>query len=191
MPQVVLMLEELTGKPPERSVAVDEAVAHGAALYANLLVSKQQPSPAPPKFSVTNINSHSLGIIGTDPSTGRKKNQILIPKNTALPTAVTKVFKTQKPGQQNVVIRVVEGESERPEACIQVGTCTVGGFPRNLPAGSPVKVSYAYHADGRLDVSGQVQGMAQPATTSFQRENSMDDAEMQLWSQYINAAEMM
>src|SRR5262245_4895151 len=190
MPQVSQMLQELTGKPPERSVAVDEAVAHGAALYANLLMSKRKPSAAAPKFSVTNINSHSLGIVGTDPSTGRKKNQILIPKNTPLPTAVTKTFKTQKPGQQNVVIRVVEGESERPEACIQVGTCTVGGFPANLPAGSPVTVSYAYHADGRLDVSGQVQGMAQPATTSFQRENSMDDAEMQLWSQYINAAEM-
>ena len=191
MPQVALMLQELTGKPPERSVAVDEAVAHGAALYASLLVSKQKPSAAAPKFSVTNINSHSLGIVGTDPATGRRKNQILIPKNTPLPTAVSKVFKTQKSGQQSVIIRVVEGESERPEACIQVGTCTIGGFPRNLPAGSPVKVSYEYHADGRLDVSGQVQGMTQAATTSFQRENSMDDAELQMWSQYLNAAEMI
>src|SRR5262249_50114492 len=30
MPMVVRMLEELTGKPPERSVSPDEAVAHGA-----------------------------------------------------------------------------------------------------------------------------------------------------------------
>lgn len=191
MPQVARMIQELTGKPPERSVAVDEAVAHGAALYASLLSSKQKPSPASPKFSVTNINSHSLGIIGTDPSTGRRKNQILIPKNTPLPTAVTKVFKTHKPGQQNVIIRVVEGESERPEACIQVGTCTIAGMPPHLPAGSPVTVSYEYHADGRLEVTGQVKGLMQPVTTTFQRENSMDDAEMQLWSQYINVADMM
>ncbi|MCI0682113.1 MAG: Hsp70 family protein [Gemmataceae bacterium] len=191
MPQVARMLQELTGKPPERSVAVDEAVAHGAALYASLIVSKQKPTAASPKFSVTNINSHSLGIVGTDPTTGRKKNQILIPKNTPLPTAVTKVFKTQKPGQQTVVIRVVEGESERPEACIQVGTCTIGGLPPQLPAGSPVTVSYAYHADGRLEVTGQVKGLMQPVTTTFQRENTMDDTEMQMWSQYVSVAGAM
>jgi molecular chaperone DnaK len=140
---------------------------------------------------VTNINSHSLGIIGTDPATGRRKNQILIPKNTPLPTAVTKSFKTHKAGQTSVIVRVVEGESERPEACIQVGTCTIGGFPPNLPAGAPVSVSYAYHADGRLEVSGHVKGLTEPVTTTFQRENEIDDADMQLWSQYINAADMM
>ncbi len=191
MPQVARMLEELTGKPPERSVAVDEAVAHGAALYAHLLLSKQKPAAGAPMFSVTNINSHSLGIVGTDPSTGRRKNQILIPKNTPLPTAVTKVFKTHKPGQQSVIIRVVEGESERPEACIQVGTCTIAGLPPRLPAGSPVTVSYAYHTDGRLEVTGQVKGHTEAVTTTFQRENSLDAAEMQLWSQYVNTAEMM
>jgi molecular chaperone DnaK len=190
MPQVSRMIEELTGKPPERSVAVDEAVAHGAALYSHLLMHKQQPASTGPKFSITNINSHSLGIIGTDPQTGRKRNMILIPKNTPLPASVSKVFKTHKPGQQAVVIRVVEGESERPEACIQVGTCTIGGLPRTLPAGSPVAVSYAYHADGRLDVTGQVKGQKDAVTTTFQRENALDDTEMQLWSQYINLEEM-
>jgi molecular chaperone DnaK len=190
MPQVARMLEELAGKPPERSVAVDEAIAHGAALYASLLMHKLQPSGKGPKFTVTNINSHSLGIVGTDPTTGRKKNMILIPKNTSLPASVSKVFKTSKPGQQAVVIRVVEGESERPEACIQVGTCTIGGLPPTLPAGSPVTVSYAYHADGRLEVTGQVKGQSAVSTT-FQRENELDDAAMQMWSQYINFEQVM
>jgi molecular chaperone DnaK len=190
MPQVARMIEELSGKPPERSMAVDEAIAHGAALYASLLMHKIQPSGKGPRFSVTNINSHSLGIVGTDPSTGRKRNMILIPKNTPLPASVSKVFKTQKPGQQTVVIRVVEGESERPDACIQVGTCTIGGLPPTLPAGSPVAVSYAYHADGRLEVTGQVKGLTQPVVTTFQRENEMDDAAMQMWSQYINFEQM-
>ena len=153
-------------------------------------MAKQRPTSAQPRFSITNVNSHSLGIVGTDPSTGRRKNQILIPKNSALPTKVSKVFKTQKPGQQNVVIRVVEGESERPEACIQVGTCTIGGLPVNLPAGAPVAVSYAYHADGRLEVTGEIKGLMQPVTTTFQRENSMNDAEMQMWSRYVDATEM-
>ena len=40
---------------------------------------------APPQFTVTNVNSHSLGILGSDPQTGRKFNKMLIPKNSPLP----------------------------------------------------------------------------------------------------------
>src|SRR5439155_24251490 len=72
MRQVARMLTELTGKPPERSLAVDEAVAHGAALYANLRLRERTAAAGPAPFTVTNINSHSLGIIGVDPATGRR-----------------------------------------------------------------------------------------------------------------------
>ena len=72
-----------------------------------------------------------------------------------------------------------------------MGTCTIGGLPPTLPAGSPVAVSYAYHADGRLEVTGQVKGLTQPVTTTFQRENEMDDEAMQMRSQYINFEQMV
>ena len=187
MPQVVRMLEELTGKPPERSVAVDEAVAHGAALYANLLMKQMDPAAGPAQFSITNINSHSLGIVGVDTQTGRRRNQILIPKNTPLPHTVTKVFKTQKQGQSNVVIRVVEGESERPEACIQVGVCTITALPTNLPAGTPVQVSYSYQSSGQLEVKGQVAGHKSEGVTIFQRANALSRDQMDMWSYSISS----
>jgi molecular chaperone DnaK len=185
MPMVVRMLEDLTGKPPERSVSPDEAVAYGAALYADLVRRQRDKSAGPAPFAVTNINSHSLGMVGVDGQTGRRRNQILIPKNTPLPHTVTRVFKTQKPNQPAVVIRVVEGESERPEACIQVGVCTITSLPPNLPVGWPVQVSYSYEADGRLRVTAHVKGQTSAVTTTFQRENRMGDDERQLWSQYL------
>ncbi len=185
MPQVVTMLQELTGKVPEHSISPDEAVAHGAALYASLLAKAQTLAPGPPRFAVTNINSHSLGIVGVDPTTGRRRNQILIPKNTPLPHTVTRNFKTAKLNQPNVVIRVVEGESERPEACIQVGVCTIDNLPPNLPAGSPVQVSYTYLANGQLQVTGQLRGQQSSATTVFQRDNALADEELRLWAQYL------
>ncbi len=43
MPMVPRMLEQLTGKVPDRSISVDEAVAHGAALYAVMLAATQGP----------------------------------------------------------------------------------------------------------------------------------------------------
>jgi molecular chaperone DnaK len=187
MPMVVRMLENIAGKPPERSISPDEAVAHGAALYANLLLREKTPNAGPPQFSVTNINSHSLGVVGVDPQTGRKRNQILIPKNTPLPTSVARVFKTHKTNQKDVVVTVVEGESERPEACVQVGVFKINNLPPNLPAGTPVEVRYAYQTNGELRVSGKVGGMpnSSAVSTTFQRENSLGDEDLELWTEYV------
>src|SRR5262249_44601079 len=58
MPMVVRMLTDVTGKTPDRSVSPDEAVAHGAALYADLLLHKSvEGASVAPKFTVTNVNS--------------------------------------------------------------------------------------------------------------------------------------
>ena len=93
MPMVGRMLLELTGKAPDRTISADEAVAHGAALYAANLAPADAEADGP-QFSVTNVNSHSLGILATDPATGKKFNKILIPKNTALPFTRKKKFQT-------------------------------------------------------------------------------------------------
>src|SRR5262249_3113403 len=142
-------------------------------------------APAGPRFAVTNVNSHALGIVGVDKKTGRKRNHILIPKNTPLPVTVTKAFKTTKPKQRAVVIRVVEGESERPEACIQLGTSAIKTLPADLPAGWPGEVSYTYEANGRLHVSAKLKGHAAAVTTDFQRDNSLEDEDLRLWARFV------
>jgi molecular chaperone DnaK len=183
MPMVVRMLEELTGKTPDRSISVDEAVAHGAALYAQVLA-KPAAERKSADFSITNINSHSLGIVGTD-STGHKVNKILIPKNTPLPCTTTKRFKTFKPNQGSVLIKVVEGESPRPEVCSQVGVCTISDLPPNLPAGWPILVSYKYQANGQLQVAAKVKGHGAGISTQFIRENSLPDEDLDMWSHFV------
>ncbi len=42
MPMVGQMLRQLSGKEPDGSVAVDEAVAHGAALHAGVILAKRR-----------------------------------------------------------------------------------------------------------------------------------------------------
>jgi molecular chaperone DnaK len=185
MPMVLRMLEELTGKAPDRSISADEAVAHGAALYANLLAPRKSTNGPAVGFSVTNINSHSLGILGADPKTGRKLNKILLPKNSPLPRTVTEVFTTFKSNQRSVVIKVLEGESDRPDACSKVGTCAIRNLPRDLPAGWPVQVSYTYEANGRLHVAAKLKGHNAGVTTDFVRENSMPDDDLELWAHYV------
>src|SRR6184192_383716 len=93
MPAVIDLMRELSGKEPDCSVSPDEAVAHGAALQAGLLLA--QSAGQAQRFRVRNVNSHSLGVVATDSKTRRPRNAILIPRNTPLPISAKRVFKTQ------------------------------------------------------------------------------------------------
>ena len=64
MPMVHDMLREISGKEPDASVAADEAVAHGAALRAGLLLAERRGQLS--TFAIKNVNSHSLGVVSLD-----------------------------------------------------------------------------------------------------------------------------
>ena len=118
------------GKEPDASVSADEAVAHGAALHAGLILLAQSRANRR-AFSIKNVNSHSLGVVAIDPKTQRRRNAILIPRNTPLPVTAKRVFRTQKADQRSILVQIVEGESSVPDDCSQIGKCVV----RDLPAG--------------------------------------------------------
>ena len=187
MPAVGRMLRELTGREPDRSVSPDEAVAHGAALYADLLVQKRGLGTGHTRFSVTNVNSHSLGMVGREPATGRRVNTVLIRKNSPLPAAVTRRFKTAKADQRSLLVRVVEGEGEQPEACSPVGQLVVRGLPAGLPAGWPVEVGYRYEENGCLRVSARLVGHDVKAAAEFVRDSTLSDGDLLLWGQRLQA----
>jgi molecular chaperone DnaK len=121
MPMVARMLEQLTGIKPDQRVHPDEAVARGAAIYAGYLLATQPDSLKPPAFQVTDVNSHSLGIEGIDPRTMRKRNVVIIPRNTPLPAKVKERFVTKAADQRSIVVQVLEGESAIPSECTEIG----------------------------------------------------------------------
>lgn len=179
MSMVARMLRELTGKEPDQSQSADEVVAHGAALYAAML--SDVGSADRPKFELVNVNSHSLGVIGTDPQLGRKVNVVLIPKNTPLPARKLKHFKTAQQNQHSVKVRVIEGESQRPEYCIALGECVVRDLPPGLPAGTPVEVEYRYAANGTLTVWARVAGARQSALVEIHRDGQRPLEDLETW----------
>jgi molecular chaperone DnaK len=183
MPAVVDMLRQLSGKEPDASVSPDEAVCHGAALQAGLVLAKSDGRA--PAFQVRNVNSHSLGVIGVDPATQRQRTAVLIPRNTTLPVKARRVFKTQKDNQESLLVRIVEGESPSPDACTPLGSCVIRDMPRGLPARSPVEVEFRYGADGRLTVQVAVAGREGSARQEIMRENSMDRAQLDAWRKKI------
>ncbi len=181
MPAVCEMLTSITGKQLDRSVSPDEAVAHGAAIHAGLLL--ERSAGREPRVTIKNVNSHSLGVVARDTATGRQRNAILVPRNTPLPVTAKRVFKTHKASQRSILVQIVEGESASPDDCSQIGKCSVRQLPPNLPAETPIEVRFRYAANGRLTVMVSCAG--QELCHEIQRDNSLTQEQLDSWRQYI------
>lgn len=184
MASVIELLTNLAGRPPDCSVSPDEAIAHGAALHAGLILSKHRGEA--PSFKIKNVNSHSLGVVATDVKTKRDRNAVIIPRNTPLPATAKRIFKTNKEGQKSILVRIVEGESTSPDDCSQIGKCTVPKLPPNLPAQTPIEVKFKYEENGRLRVSVHVEGTDASLSHEIMRENSLTQDQLDSWRKYVS-----
>jgi len=179
MPIVEKMLTEVTGRTPSRDVVPEEAVAQGAAIHAAILEAKATGGESRMGKMIINrlrsvqtsdVNSHSLGVKITDPKNpGRKINHIMIPKNTSIPFSVKQKFVTTTANQQRIHVTVLEGDAMDPDACEQIGDFYITGLPSNLPAGSPVEVTYSYDSNGRINCTGMELTSRQAASTEIVR----------------------
>jgi molecular chaperone DnaK len=188
MPMVVEMLRRLTGLEPDHTVHPDEAVARGAALYAAHLLGREAGSHAHAQFSVSNVNSHSLGVEGIDRETLRKRNIVLIPRNTPLPAKVRDRFATKADNQTSIVLQVLEGESPVPEECTAIGRTVIRDLPAGLPKNWPVEVTFEYASNGRLRVHGVVPGTNQSVVLCLERATGLSDESIVRWTQPIDDA---
>ena len=184
MPMVIDKLREISGKEPNASVSADEAVAHGAALRAGILLARAEGKS--PRVRIKNVNSHSLGVVATDTKTKRQRVAILVPRNTQLPVTARRVFKTQKANQRSILVQIVEGESPSPDDCSEIGKATVRNLPHDLPAQTPIEVRFTYEENGRLTVEVQVQGTDRALRHELTRENSLTAEQLDSWRKYIS-----
>lgn len=185
IPMVEDMLRKVFGDKLDRSLSPDEAVAHGAALYAGII-----QSPETKAFDLTNVNSHSLGVVGRDPKTQRRVVSVLIPKNSALPCTIRKQFQTARDGQESVAVTVVEGESHSPDNCTPLGKCVVRDLPPDIPAATPVFVEFQYLANGLLSVSAQLPEARRSAHAEISTDRQEVNENLEMWrSRLLNAGD--
>jgi molecular chaperone DnaK len=183
MPQVRRMLAELSGRQPDYSVSPDEAVAQGAAIHAHLVLSQRSGQGV--SWRVTNVNSHSLGVVASDPIREQLQTAVLIPRNTPLPAKARRVFLTQKPNQQSILVQIVEGESLEPSECAPVGKCVVRGLPPDLPKHTPIDVQFEYQENGRLHVDVSLPESQVSIAQEITRENSLTPQQRDVWRDIV------
>lgn len=144
MPSVAAFVRELYGKDPKTDANPDEVVALGAAIQGGVLSGESSA------IVLNDVNSMSLGI-----KTYPDRVAVMIPKNTTIPTEVTKMFTTNEDNQSNVEIVLVQGEEQKASdpANKVLGTSVLDGIPA-MPAGQPqIDITLKYDVDGIIHIS--------------------------------------
>ncbi len=183
MPMVTAMLERESGLQVDRSLSPDESVAHGAAIYAGILL--KHGSAVGEGISVTNVNSHDLGVLGIDPKTREPRRKVVIPRNHKLPTKAAKKFITAKDGQQKIVVRVVEGGTETGQGATKIGKCVVTDLPDSIRKGTEVLVTFNYLSSGRIDVVAEIPSLNLSADSTIERASGMSNTQLAEWKRRL------
>jgi molecular chaperone DnaK len=133
------------------------------------------------------VNSHSLGVEGTNLQTNRREHAILIPRNTPLPAQCSRRCVTSKSDQRSVVVTVLEGDSPEPSNCTLIGRAILLDLPRDLPKNQPVDITYHYSRSGRLQVHARVPGTDRALNVEFQRERNYSSGTILRWREAVRS----
>ena len=186
MPMVRTAMETMSGLVPDANVSPDEAVARGAAIYAQHLLAVKNIQSSVHQLSITDVNAHSLGIEGINQASLRKENAVVIPRNSPLPVEVHRTFVTKHDNQQSIKVQLLEGESTLPGECRELATAAIRNLPPGNPAGTKIDVVYRFDANGRLSVRAKVEGTGGEARIELERLRGLDDQRVNQWKQVIS-----
>lgn len=194
MPAVETMLEQVCQRKPSRELRPEEAVAQGAAIHAAIIESQNSQNGRRMAMAIQNrlrrtsfqdVCSHSLGIRVKDDDGTTNVNQILIPKNTALPHEELVRVATNSPNQRSVRIRVLQGDYRDPDACLLLDEFVISDLPVGLPAGSPIDVTYKYDESGRVHVTALVVATGQSGELSITCDGIHSESELVAWKTLV------
>jgi molecular chaperone HscA len=126
------------------SVNPDEVVALGAAIQADILAGNNKD------LLLLDITPLSLGI-----ETAGGLMDVLIPRNSKVPTKASRQYTTQVDGQSGMRISVFQGERDLVNDNRKLATLNLSNIP-GMPAGMPkVEVTFLINADGILTVAAK------------------------------------
>lgn len=176
IPLIASMVEQWTGKKPNKSVNPDEAVAVGAARQAAILSGQTAPD-----ILLVDVIPLTLGI-----ETASGVMDRMINRNTTIPAEATKMFTTTEDNQNSVAIKVYQGERLKADGNKLLGQFKLEGIPEK-PRGVPeIEVGFHVDANGILSVKAKelVSQIAQKVVltgssslTSEEVEQMMNEAE--------------
>ena len=135
------MVADFFGHPVHDEVNPDEVVALGAAIQADVLAGNRSD------ILLLDVTPLSLGI-----ETMGGLMDVIIPRNSKVPTKAGRQYTTSIDGQVNMKIAVYQGERDLISENRKLAEFDLKGIP-SMPAGFPkVDINFLLNADGILKI---------------------------------------
>ena len=135
------MVSKFFGRPVHDELNPDEVVALGAAIQADILSGNRKD------ILLLDVTPLSLGL-----ETMGGLMDVIIPRNSKVPTKAGRQYTTSIDGQANMKISVFQGERDLVKENRKLAEFDLKGIPA-MPAGLPkVDINFLLNADGILTV---------------------------------------
>jgi molecular chaperone HscA len=168
VPAVKNAVSAFFGKAVHDEVNPDEVVALGAAVQADILAGNNKD------FLLLDITPLSLGI-----ETMGGLMDVLIPRNSKIPSKAGRQYTTSKDGQGSMRISVFQGERDLVKDNRKLAEFNLTNIP-GMPAGLPkVEVNFLINADGILTVTAKELRSGVEQTIEVKPQYGLTDAEVE------------
>ena len=149
MPQIVDNIKKFfNGKEPNCSMNPDEVVAAGASIQGYIL--SHDDDPFSNNITLLDIIPLSLGV----ETIGGVMN-ILVPRNTIIPTTKKRLYTTDSDFESSVIIKVFEGERKMTKDNFLVGEFELEGIESTVRGLVKIEVKFNIDINGIITVSAE------------------------------------
>lgn len=168
IPMIKEAVSSFFNKKVNDEVNPDEVVALGAAVQADILAGNNKD------VLLLDITPLSLGI-----ATMGGLMDVLIPRNSKIPSKASRQYTTQKDAQSGIVISVYQGERDLVKDNRKLAEFTLTSIPA-MPAGFPkVEISFLINADGILVVDAKELRSGVQQTIEVKHQYGLTDDEVE------------
>jgi len=168
IPAVQQLVQRLTGREPRKGINPDEVVAVGAAIQAAVLTQDMQD------MVLVDVTPLTLGV-----ETLGDVMDVVIPRNTSIPTQQQRVYSTATDMQTAVEINVLQGERSRASQNKSLGRFHLTGIPP-APRGIPqIEVSFDIDSNGIMKVTAQDKATGKHQDITITGSGALSDDEVQ------------
>ena len=180
VPCVRAMLKEIFGDKLSESVDPDLAVVYGAALYAGMQEKASEiSSEEGTSYEMEDICAHSIGLLMTNPMTGKKYNDVVIRENTPIVAEVLKHYETAYAKQTYIKLELTESENVISEQYIEL--------PRNLTQGTRVDIKIRVSSSHLIEVYLDVPAISFQSECKIKRLDNLSEEEQKELSGLIES----
>lgn len=167
IPAVQELVKKITGKEPRKGINPDEVVAVGAAIQAAVLTQDMQD------MVLVDVTPLTLGV-----ETLGDVMDVVIARNTSIPTQQTRTYSTATDFQTTVEVNVLQGERSRASQNKSLGRFHLTGIPPAQRGMPQIEVRFDLDSNGILKVTAQDKATGKQQDITITGSGALSDSEV-------------